>query len=89
MATALGMGFTVPLTGRSWEAGADTCVIFPAGVPVAAAERRTKMEVLETVPPEGISVTLGPNPEPLVVEISKPAGAVITISVSRLVPDTE
>ena len=89
MATAFGMGFTVPLTGRFWEAGADTCVIFPAGVPVADAESRTNMLVLETDPLEGIRVTVVPNPEPLEVEISKPAGAVITRSDSRLVPDTE
>ena len=44
--------------------------------------------VAETVPPEGINVMVEPKPVPEVVEISYPAGAVITRFVNRLVAET-
>ena len=45
-------------------------MIFPAGVPLALAASRTLMVVAETVPPDGVSVMVDPNPAPEVVEIS-------------------
>ena len=46
------------------------------------------MVVAETVPPDGVSVMVDPNPAPEVVEISYPAGAVITRLDNRFVAET-
>jgi hypothetical protein len=84
-----GNGFTVPVTATLMVVTpVDANVILPEGVPVADAAMRTYIVVLATVPPDWVKVTVDPKPLPLVVEISKSAGAVIIILAVRLLPDT-
>lgn len=84
-----GAGFTVPLTATSTViTPVEATVIFPEGVPEADAAIRTYIMVLATVPPDWVKVTDAPNPLPLVVEISKSAGAVIMILAVNALPDT-
>ena len=84
-----GTGLTVPLTATLIVViPTEATVIFPEGVPVADAAIRTYMVVLGTEPPDWVKVTVAPNPLPLVVEISKSAGAVIIILAVNALPDT-
>lgn len=84
-----GTGFTVPLTATLMVVTpVEAKVIFPEGVPVADAAMRTYIIVLATKPPVWGKVRLVAKPLPLVVDTSKPVGAVITIPVVRLLPET-
>jgi hypothetical protein len=42
--------------------------MFPLFAPVLPGAKRTKIVVVATVPPEGVSVTDEPKPEPVVVD---------------------
>jgi hypothetical protein len=89
MVGAGGAGLTVPLTGTlTVVAPAETTVILPEGVPLADAVILTYIVVLGTEPPDWVKVTVAPNPLPLVVEISKSAGAVIMILAVNALADT-
>jgi len=48
----------------------------------------TYIVVLFTTPPDCVRVSEETNPEPLVVDIWKPVGAVIVILLERLLPET-
>jgi hypothetical protein len=84
-----GKGLTVPLTATlTVVTPVEASVILPEGVPVADAASLTYIVVLATAPPDGGKVRVVAKPLPLVVETSKPVGAVITIPVVRLLPET-
>lgn len=89
MATAFGVGFTVPVTATFWVvAPVEAAVISPDGVPEALALNRTYIVVVLTFPLTGVKEMTPLNPLPEVMEISKPVGAVMTRLAVRLVPDT-
>lgn len=84
-----GNGFTVPVSATlTVVTPTEATVIFPDGVPVADAAMRTYIIVLGTEPPDCVNVSVEANPLPLVVEISKPVGAVIKIFAVSAVPET-
>ena len=89
MAIAFGTGLTVPLTATFWVvAPEEVQTIFPDGVPVAAALKRVYTVVGLTVPPVWVKEKLLAKPEPDVVDISKPAGAVTNRLAVRPEPAT-
>ena len=89
VATAFGVGLTVPLTGTFCViAPVEEQVIFPDGVPDAEALNRTYIVVVLTFPPTGINEMDPLNPLPEVTDTSKPAGAVMSRLATRFVPDT-
>ena len=63
-------------------------VIFPLEVPTVARLNRTYIVVGETTPPDWVRVNDDVQPLPLVVEISKSAGAVIDILSVKSLPET-
>lgn len=84
-----GTGFTVPLTATfTVVTPTEATVIFPEGVPVADAANLTYIIVLATAPPDWVKVRDEAKPLPLVVETSKPAGAVMVIFAVSAVPET-
>jgi hypothetical protein len=84
-----GNGFTVPVTATLMVVTPnEATVIFPEGVPVADAASLTYIVVLGTEPPDWVKVTDEAKPLPLVVDISKPVGALIVIFSERLFPET-
>ena len=89
VAIAFGTGLTVPLTATFWVvAPEEVHAIFPDGVPVAAALKRVYTGVGLTVPPIWVKEKLLAKPEPDVVDISKPAGAVTNKLAVRPEPAT-
>jgi hypothetical protein len=88
MVGVAGKEFTVPDTATfTVVTPVDAKVILPEGVPVADAAILTKMVVALTVPPDCVSVSEGPKPLPLVVDISKPVGAVMVIFAVSALPE--
>jgi hypothetical protein len=84
-----GTGFTVPETATLMVVTpVEASVIFPEGLPVADAAILTYIVVLATEPLDGVKVRVVPKLLPLVVETSKPVGAVMMIPVVRLLPET-
>jgi hypothetical protein len=89
MPVIVGNTFTVADTALLIvEAPVDVNEMLPLGEPDANALTRKNKDVVATVVPDLVRVTVLPNPDEEFVDISNPVGDVIIMFEVRLLPDT-